>query len=57
MKLNCCNLNDKILMVEEVFLTDEQRKWSFETESIPDEGAVKAVEMTAKECIKLQILI
>ena len=51
MKLNCCNLNDKTLMVEEVFLTDEQRKWRFETESIPGEGAVKAVEMAAKECI------
>ena len=38
-------------MVEEVFLIDEQRKWRFETESIPGEGAVKAVEMAAKEYI------
>ena len=44
-------------MVEEVFLTDEQRQQSFETESTFVEGAVKAVEMAAKEYIILHVLI
>lgn len=44
-------------MVEKVFLTNKQRKRSFETESTPVEDAVKTVAMAAKEYIILHILI
>ena len=48
MKLNCCNLIDKTFMVEEVFLTDEQREWSFETESTTVEGSVRLLKWQQK---------
>ena len=57
MKLNCCNFNDKILKVEEVFLTNEQINWIFETESTPGEDATKAVEMVVKKYKILHIFI
>lgn len=36
-------------MDEKLLLMDEQRNWSLERESIPDEDAVKATEMTTKD--------
>ena len=35
-------------MVEEVFLTDEQREWSFETESTTVEGSVRLLKWQQK---------
>ena len=40
--------HDKPLMDEELLLTDEQRKWLLEMETLLGEDAMKVVEMTAK---------
>ena len=40
--------HDKTLMDEELLLTDEQRKWLLEMETLLGEDAMKVVEMTAK---------
>ena len=39
----------KTWMDEELLLTDEQRKWFFERESVPDGDAVKMVERAIKD--------
>ena len=48
MRLNCYDLNEKTLM-DELFLTDEQREWFLEMGSTPGEDAVKIIEMTTKD--------
>lgn len=40
--------HNNILIAEELFLTDEQRKWFLEMKSALYEDAIKIVEMTAK---------
>ena len=41
--------HDKTWMDEVLLLTDEQRNWFLEMESIPGKDAVKTVEMTTKD--------
>ena len=44
-------------MDEELFLTDEQRKWSLEMESTPGEDAMRIVEMTTMDLEHYQNLV
>ena len=40
--------HDKTVVDEEWLLMDEQRKWFFETETIPGKDTLKMVEMMTK---------
>ena len=41
--------HNRTWMDEELFLTDEQRKWFLEMESTPGEDAMRIVEMTTMD--------
>ena len=49
--------HDRTWMDEELFLTDEQRKWSLEMESTPGEDAMRIVEMTTMDLEHYQNLV